>query len=74
MVLNCRFRYAHAPSWIAMRDLLHLRRALVLRQHLVHEEEADGDGHEGRRRREHQDGPLGASEVERLVTAFGGKY
>ena len=43
-------------------------------EHVAHEEEADADGQQGGRRGEHEDEPLAASEVERLVAAFGGKY
>ena len=52
-------------------DLLHLRRALVLRQDVLGEAEADDDGDERGRGGAEQHCPLAAAELEDLIAAFG---
>ena len=74
IVLNCRFKYAIAPSWIAMRDLLHLLGALVGGEHTSHQEEADPEREQRGCDRGEQDQPLTSVQVEGLVAAFGGQY
>jgi len=49
------------------RDPLHLRRALIFREHLPASEEADADREQRRDRRAHQDRPLTSTQVELLV-------
>ena len=55
-------------------DLDHLRRAFVLGEHALHQDEADTEREQRGQRRTDEDEPLTSVEVERLVAAFGSQY
>ena len=53
-------------------DLDHGRRALIGCEHATHQRQPDDESKDGRARREHEPEPLGATELEELVTTFRG--
>ena len=69
--LELPLQVGHRAFLNRLGDLLHLRRALILGEHLPHEEEADADREQGRQRGADQDQPLTSTQVEVLIAAFG---
>ena len=63
IVLNWRLQVGRGALLDRRGDLDHLRRALVLGQDALHQEEADGEGEQRRDARQGQDGPLTALRV-----------
>ena len=71
IVLNCRCRYAIAPSWIALAISIIFGRALVGGEHAPHEEEADEERQQRGGGGEDEPEPLASPELEDLVAALG---
>ena len=70
IVLNCRLQVRRRADLDRRRDLDHLRRSLIVGEHVAHQVQADEDRHHGREAREQQDEHLTALERERLIAAF----
>ena len=71
IVLNWRLRYAIAPSWIASAISTIFGVPVSAASTPSHEEEPDEDRQHCGAGREDEPEPLGRTELEDLVTAFG---
>ena len=69
--LELPLQVGHRAFLNRLGDLLHLLGALILGEHLAHEEEADDDREQRRERRADQDQPFASTQVEVLIAALG---